>query len=227
MASASKLQRETHHQFVTYHYHYHYRVDLNVYEPEPVRIPIADNVIPESVVVTGITDGIPDPIPEARVEETEKGKVEVVIPAMDDPPDEIVVEAETEPMPQPQPQPKHEFDDGTIWHVMYRNDDGQVSVYVYPRCFNNRYHSPPRPPCENDYGINEDTFFEVSRQFLIELQGTSEDVNYLLNLKLTEDSATLAHVGSVQGVVMTAWYAAFNEYFAHWMLPEAAPRGTR
>ena len=80
-------------------------------------------------------------------------------------------------------------DDSIIWHVMYRVNAGQATVFVYPRCFNNPYHNPPRPPCENDYGITEDLFFEVSPAFDIELQGDRESVRYLLgDLHLAEDS---------------------------------------
>ena len=92
-------------------------------------------------------------------------------------------------------------DDSIIWHVMYRNDAGQASVFVYPRCFNNPYHNPPRPPCENDFGITEALFFEISPGFDIELQGNREDVRTLLDLALTEDAAVLVHVGGVQGIV--------------------------
>ena len=92
-------------------------------------------------------------------------------------------------------------DDGIIWHVMYQAADGQATVFVYPRCFNNPYHNPPRPPCEDDFGITKDLFFEVSPGFDIEMQGTRESVQYLLGLALEEDSATLVHVSGVQGVV--------------------------
>ena len=92
-------------------------------------------------------------------------------------------------------------DPNEIWHVMYRNDNGQATVFVYPRCFNNPYHNPPKPACENDYGITEELFFQVSPNFAIELQGNSADVNYLLDSKLAEDNASLGHVGGVQGIV--------------------------
>ena len=93
------------------------------------------------------------------------------------------------------------LDSDEIWHVMYRNDGGQATVFAYPRCFNNPYHNPPRPRCENDYGITEETFLEVSKEFSIELQGDRESVQYLLGLALAEDNASLVHVGGVQGVV--------------------------
>ena len=90
-------------------------------------------------------------------------------------------------------------DPNEIWHVMYRDDNGQASVFVYPRCFNNPYHSPPRPLC--DSGISEAEFFEVSPAYDIEMQGTREDVQYLLDRALEEDNTTLGTVGGVQGVV--------------------------
>ena len=86
-----------------------------------------------------------------------------------------------------------------IWHVMYRNDGGQATAFVYPRCFNNPYHNPPRPSCNS--GISETTFFEVSPAFSIEIQGNREDVRDLLDRALSEDNATLGPVGGVQGVV--------------------------
>ena len=82
---------------------------------------------------------------------------------------------------------------------MYRVENGQATVFVYPRCFNNPYHTPPRPPCNS--GISEATFFEVSPAFSIELQGTRESVRYLLAVALAEDNATLGTVGGVHGVV--------------------------
>ena len=97
------------------------------------------------------------------------------------------------------PAPNLDDADGTIWHVMYRVENGQATVFVYPRCFNNPYHNPPRPPCNS--GISEATFFEVSPAFGIELQGTRESVRYLLEVALVEDNATLGTVGGVQGIV--------------------------
>ena len=52
-----------------------------------------------------------------------------------------------------------------IWHVMYRNDGGAVAVYVYPRCFNNPYHNPPRPACSEASDIDENVFFCGIRRF--------------------------------------------------------------
>ena len=92
-------------------------------------------------------------------------------------------------------------DERIIWHVMYRVADGQASVFVYPRCFNNPYHNPPLPPCQNDFGITEDLYFSVSPEFDIEMQGNRESVRYLLELALEADASVLVDVGGVQGVV--------------------------
>ena len=75
-------------------------------------------------------------------------------------------------------------DDGTIWHVMYRVDDGRVTAYVYPR-ERDQQTTPP---------------FDISDTFLDEIQGTREDVNILLDYVL-EDGVTLASVGGTQGVI--------------------------
>ena len=97
--------------------------------------------------------------------------------------------------------PSQPLDPNEIWHVMYRDDDGQATVFVYPRCLNNPHHNPPKPACENNYGITEELLFRVSLDFAIELQGNLEQVNYILDLKLAEDNARLVRVGGVQGVV--------------------------
>ena len=76
-------------------------------------------------------------------------------------------------------------DDGEIWHVMYRNDNGRLTVYVYPR--------------ERD--IQTVPPFEISKDFGNEIQGTKEDVNFILQRALEEENATLVDVGGVQGVV--------------------------
>ena len=91
--------------------------------------------------------------------------------------------------------------DSEIWHVMYRNDGGAVTVFVYPRCFNNAYHNPPRPECENAHGIDADMFFEVSPAFNIEMQGDKESVRELLDRALEADSASVVDIGGVQGIV--------------------------
>ena len=93
------------------------------------------------------------------------------------------------------------LDPNEIWHVMYRDDNGQATVFVYPRCVSNPHHNPPKPACENNYGITEKLLLQVSPNFAIELQGTLEYVNDMLDLKLTEDNARLVQVGGVQGVI--------------------------
>ena len=75
--------------------------------------------------------------------------------------------------------------DGEIWHVMYSVENGQAHVYVYPR--------------ERD--IQTVPPFEISELFDIEMQGTREEVNQLLENALSEENATLDTVGGVQGVV--------------------------
>ena len=76
-------------------------------------------------------------------------------------------------------------DPSEIWHVMYRNDNGRLTVYVYPR--------------ERD--IQSVPPHKISDQFDNELQGTKEQVNYLLEHTLSEENAALGTVGGVQGVV--------------------------
>ena len=76
-------------------------------------------------------------------------------------------------------------DDGEIWHVMYRNDNGRLTVYVYRR--------------ERD--IQTVPPFEISKDFGNEIQGTKEDVNFILQRALEEENATLVDVGGVQGIV--------------------------
>ena len=83
------------------------------------------------------------------------------------------------------PVPTVDDADGTIYHVMYRVENGQARVYVYPR--------------ERD--IQTVPPFEISELFDIEMQGTREEVNQLLENALSEENATLGTVGGVQGVV--------------------------
>ena len=92
-------------------------------------------------------------------------------------------------------------DANEIWHVMYRNDGGVVTVYVYPRCLNNPYHNPPRPPCADDFGIDPETVFDVSLGFDIEIQGDRASVEELLRHSLEKDGGHLVNVGGVQGIV--------------------------
>ena len=43
--------------------------------------------------------------------------------------------------------------------------------------------------------------FEISALFGIELQGTRENVNWILQLKLAEDNVPLGTIGGTQGVI--------------------------
>ena len=105
------------------------------------------------------------------------------------------------PNPLPVIKSTQPLDPNVIWHVMYRNDGGQATVFVYPRCVSNPHHNPPKPACENNYGITEELLFKVTLNFAIELQGKLADVKNMLDVKLAEDNARLVHVGGVQGVV--------------------------
>ena len=181
---------------------------LTLRKIETIRylVPIERTEVPVPVQVT-LNIGYPVTevtiTPEAEdvnVVPTDTGVIVGFTPPPKVPEMEIEIPPQINNLP-PDPVPPTPGADGEIWHVMYRNDNGQASVFVYPRCFNNPYHNPPRPPCENDYGITEDLFFEVSPAFDIELQGTQEDVIYLLNLSLQADNAVLVDVGGVQGIV--------------------------
>ena len=68
---------------------------------------------------------------------------------------------------------------------MYRNDNGRLTAYVYPR--------------ERD--IQTVPPLEISKDFGNEIQGTKEQVNYILEIALAEENATLGTVGGVQGIV--------------------------
>ena len=100
-----------------------------------------------------ISHGIPEATPDTYVTpvatvEVPIGGGEPVITPMNEP---VSVTPVAPPLPIGGNAPN---DDSIIWHVMYRVNAGQATVFVYPRCFNNPYHNPPRPPCENDYGIH-------------------------------------------------------------------------
>ena len=97
------------------------------------------------------------------------------------------VEAPKTENSQPLPTERHPNvgDPNEIWHVMYRSDNGRLTVYVYPR--------------ERD--IQTVPPFETSKDFGNEIQGTREDVNFILQRALEEENATLVDVGGVQGVV--------------------------
>ena len=156
---------------------------------------------------TELTVEIGQPITEAMVEITPEPESVEITPTADGGTVEIVPNPEADETTVkvtpslPVVGYPQALDGNEIWHVMYRNDSGQATVFAYPRCFNNPYHNPPRPPCADDYGITEETFLEVSKEFSIELQGDRESVRYLLGLALAEDNASLVQVGGVQGVV--------------------------
>ena len=76
-------------------------------------------------------------------------------------------------------------DPSEIWHVMYHNDGGHLTVYVYPR--------------ERD--IQSVPPHAISKDFGNEIQGTKEQVNWILEKTLEEENAALGTVGGVQGVV--------------------------
>ena len=89
------------------------------------------------------------------------------------------------PKPLPTEQHPNVGDPNEIWHVAYRNDNGRLTVYVYPR--------------ERD--IQTVPPLEISKDFKNEIQGIREDVNYILEIALAEENATLGTVGGVQGIV--------------------------
>ena len=90
-----------------------------------------------------------------------------------------------------------------IWHVMYRNEGGRVSVFVYPRAVLDpvTVNLPPDHVSGDTHGIGLDTVSDVGRGYNIEMQGDRESVRDLLDRALSEDNATLGSVGGVQGVV--------------------------
>ena len=103
----------------------------------------------------------------------------------------------------PTPVPYVDNADGEIWHVMYHNEGGRVSVFVYPRAVLDpvTVNLPPDHVSGGTHGIDLDTVSDVGRDYHIEMQGTREDVQSLLDSALREDTATLGTVGGVQGVV--------------------------
>ena len=137
-----------------------------------------------------ISHGIPEATPDTYV--TPVATVEVPVgggrPAITPVRQPVsVTPVVSPPLAEPTTPPAPNLDDadGTIWHVMYRNDNGRLTVYVYPR--------------ERD--IQTVPPLEVSKGFANEIQGTKEDVNFLLQRALAEENATLGTVGGVQGIV--------------------------
>ena len=94
-------------------------------------------------------------------------------------------------------------DDGEIWHVMYRVENGQVTVFVYPRAVLDpvTVNLPQNHVSGDTHGIDSDTVFNVGRDYNNEIQGDRESVQELLDRALGETGATLVDVGGVQGVV--------------------------
>ena len=94
-------------------------------------------------------------------------------------------------------------DPNEIWHVMYRVEDGQVTVFVYPRAVLDPFtvNLPPNHVSGDTHGINVETVSDVGRDYHNEIQGDRESVQELLDRALGETGATLVDVGGVQGVV--------------------------
>ena len=94
-------------------------------------------------------------------------------------------------------------DGGEIWHVMYRVENGQATVFVYPRAVLDPFTSnlPPNHVSGDTHGIDVETVSDVGRDYHNEIQGTQEAVNDILEKALEEENATLGTVGGVHGVV--------------------------
>ena len=94
-------------------------------------------------------------------------------------------------------------DNGEIWHVMYRVENGQATVFVYPRAVLDPFtvNLPPNHVSGDTHGINVETVSDVGRDYHNEIQGDRESVQELLDRALGETGATLVDVGGVQGVV--------------------------
>ena len=101
------------------------------------------------------------------------------------------------------PTPRRSQRDGDIWHVMYRVENGQATVFVYPRAVLDpvTVNLPQNHVSGDTHGIDSDTVFNVGRDYNNEIQGDRESVQELLDRALGETGATLVDVGGVQGVV--------------------------
>ena len=97
----------------------------------------------------------------------------------------------------------YQAEDGDIWHVMYRVENGQATVFVYPRAVLDpvTVNLPQNHVSGDTHGIDSDTVFNVGRDYNNEIQGDRESVQELLDRALGETGATLVDVGGVQGVV--------------------------
>ena len=144
--------------------------DAPIVAPADVKVtPVMD--VPASVNVPAVDMRVPD-VPSAVIDRP----VPDVSPAVD-----VPVQERSNPPTFSTPV----VDPNAIWHVMYRNDGGRLTLYVYPR--------------ERD--IQSVPPFAISDQFLDEIQGTREQVNWILERTLSENNAVLGAVGGVQGVV--------------------------
>ena len=86
---------------------------------------------------------------------------------------------------------------------MYRVENGQATVFVYPRAVLDpvTVNLPQNHVSGDTHGIDSDTVFNVGRDYNNEIQGDRESVQELLDRALGETGATLVDVGGVQGVV--------------------------
>ena len=86
---------------------------------------------------------------------------------------------------------------------MYRVENGQATVFVYPRAVLDPFtvNLPPNHVSGDTHGINVETVFNVGRDYNNEMQGDRESVQELLDRALGETGATLVDVGGVHGVV--------------------------
>ena len=143
-----------------------------------------------------ISQGIPKATPDTY--HTPVASVEVPVGG-----GEPSIRSETKPVKVSPVVTPPVIDDGEIWHVMYRVENGQATVFVYPRAVLDpvTVNLPPNHVSGNTHGLGLDTVFDAGRDYNIEMQGTREDVRHLLELGLAEDTATLGTVGGVQGVV--------------------------
>ena len=103
----------------------------------------------------------------------------------------------------PPPLPPSQFDNGEIWHVMYRVENGQVTLFVYPRAVLDPFtvNLPPNHVSGDTHGIDVEIVSDVGRDYHNEIQGTQEEVNDILEKALEEENATLGTIGGVQGIV--------------------------
>ena len=104
--------------------------------------------------------------------------------------------------PNPSPGAQPSWDPDTTWHVMYRNDAGSAHIFVYPRCLLAPYFDPPLEACTFNHGIDDDTFNEASKQFNIEIQGSLQFCQKIVDQKLENEGATLVSIGGVQGAIV-------------------------